>query len=160
MFLGTPHLGAPLERAGVRADLLLGSSPYTAPFARMGKVRSAGIQDLGHGHLRDEDWQSGAATTSFAGRASLPLPRGVRCYAMAASRQDGPSSMGAKTRGDGWVSVDSALGRSGNAARDLGLPEGHRWIGYGIGHFDLLDRREAYERIRSWLARDGIAASR
>jgi pimeloyl-ACP methyl ester carboxylesterase len=55
--LGTPHHGAPLERAGqLGGHLLLGATPYAAPFARLGKVRSAGITDLRHGNLLDEDW--------------------------------------------------------------------------------------------------------
>jgi predicted glycosyltransferase involved in capsule biosynthesis len=31
------------------------------------------------------------------------------------------------------------------------LPDEQRWIGYGMGHFDLLHRADAYARIRSWL---------
>ena len=63
IFLGTPHLGAPLERAGAWVDFLMGISPYTAPFARLGRIRSAGIKDLRHGYLRDEDWQTHPAAT-------------------------------------------------------------------------------------------------
>jgi len=37
VFLGTPHQGAPLERGGNWTDLILGSSPYTIAFARLGK---------------------------------------------------------------------------------------------------------------------------
>ena len=156
VFLGSPHLGSPLERAGTRADFLIETSPYTAPFARLGKVRSAGVRDLGHGYLRDEDWQA-APGRKHAGHAAVPLPPGVRCHAMAASRQQRPGKAGARTRGDGLVPVDSALGRSRDAARDLGLPDEQRWIGYGMGHFDLLHRADAYARIRSWLD-DGHAA--
>lgn len=152
VFLGTPHFGAPLERAGALADFMIGISPYSAPFARLSKIRSAGIQDLGHACLRDEDWQSGAAAGRRARRTFLPLPPGVRCHAMAASRQQRPSAAGGRTRGDGWVPIDSALGRSADAARDLGLPERRRWIGYAMGHFDLLDNAKAYARIRGWLA--------
>jgi pimeloyl-ACP methyl ester carboxylesterase len=155
VFLGTPHLGSPMERAGTQADFLIELSPYSAPFARLGKVRSAGIRDLGHADLRDEDWHASAAVR--ARRASVGLPAGVRCYAMAASRQERPSPSGAKPRGDGLVTVDSALGRSSNAARDLGLPEARSWVGYGMAHFDLLDRAEVYERIRRWIA-EGAAA--
>jgi len=152
VFLGTPHLGSPMERAGTRADFLIELSPYSAPFARLGKVRSAGIKDLGHADLRDEDWHASAAVR--ARRASVALPAGVRCYAMAASRQERPSPSGAKTRSDGLVPVASALGRSTHAARDLGLPEAQSWVGYGMGHFDLLDHPDVYERIRRWIADD------
>ena len=51
VFLGTPHHGAPLERGGHGLDYLLGLSPYSAPFTRLGKSRSAGIQDLRHGTI-------------------------------------------------------------------------------------------------------------
>ena len=76
---------------------------------------------------------------------------------MAASRQQRPGKAGARLRGDGLVPVDSALGRSRDAARDLGLPDEQRWIGYGMGHFDLLHREDAYARIRSWLDDDRAA---
>src|SRR5205807_1203729 len=56
-FLGTPHHGAPLERGGHWIDLLLQRSAYSAPLARLGKIRSAGITDLRHGLLVDEDWR-------------------------------------------------------------------------------------------------------
>ncbi|MEO8838840.1 MAG: alpha/beta fold hydrolase, partial [Herbaspirillum sp.] len=57
VFLGTPHHGAPLERAGNWIDVVLGSSRYTAPFARLGQLRSAGITDLRYGHVVDADWR-------------------------------------------------------------------------------------------------------
>jgi pimeloyl-ACP methyl ester carboxylesterase len=152
VFLGTPHFGAPLERAGARADYLLGISPYTAPFARLGKVRSAGIKDLRHGNLRDEDWDEHSTASTRAQRAPLPLPEGVSCFALAASQSPKPKRAGARIRGDGLVPVDSALGRHGDAASSLALSEDHRWIGYGMGHLDLLGRSAVYERIRRWLA--------
>jgi pimeloyl-ACP methyl ester carboxylesterase len=67
VFLGTPHHGAPLERGGRWLELLLGVSPYSAPLARLGMVRGAGITDLRHG-------------------VSTPLPAGVTCHALAGTR--------------------------------------------------------------------------
>jgi pimeloyl-ACP methyl ester carboxylesterase len=74
VFLGTPHFGAPLARAGTWADFLVGISPYTAPFARLGKVRSAGIKDLHHGNLRDEDWNAPAGRARASRRALCRFP--------------------------------------------------------------------------------------
>jgi hypothetical protein len=119
----------------------------------LGKIRSAGIKDLQQGHMLDEDWQPRAARGG-TGQRSLPLPRGVRCYAIAASKQERAGASGKVIRGDGLVPVHSALGRHGIASRDLKLPEAHRWIGYGMGHLDLLSRQEPYAQIRQWLAVD------
>jgi hypothetical protein len=160
VFLGTPHFGAPLERAGALVDLLMEVSPYSAPFARLGKARSAGIRDLGHAHLRDEDWQAKHAAATRRAGASLPLAHTSRCYAIAASRQKHPGPSGRRMRGDGLVPVDSALGRSGDRQRDLGLTDDRRWIGYGMSHFDLLDRPEVYGKIQAWLAGDEPAVDR
>jgi pimeloyl-ACP methyl ester carboxylesterase len=49
--LGTPHHGAPLERIGHGFNTLLERLPYLAPFARLGRLRSAGITDLRYGSL-------------------------------------------------------------------------------------------------------------
>jgi pimeloyl-ACP methyl ester carboxylesterase len=149
LFLGTPHLGAPLERAGSRVDYMLGISPYTAPFARLGKVRSAGIKDLYHGDLRDEDWET---TASTSGHAPLPLPQGIRCYAVAATKSMRQGRSGARIRGDGLVPVNSALGLHRDARMNLAIPDDHRWIGYDMGHLELLSRGDVYERIKRWLA--------
>jgi hypothetical protein len=150
VFLGTPHFGAPMERAGAWADALLEISPYTAPFARLGKVRSAGIKDLRHGHLRDDVAQAHAGRSPHA-RDALPLPEGIACYAIAACRQTAGASA-TTPRGDGLVPVNSALGRHRDARLCLAIPEANRWVAYGMGHFDLLSNRGVYERIRSWLA--------
>jgi pimeloyl-ACP methyl ester carboxylesterase len=56
VFLGTPHHGAPLERAGNWIDVLLGTTPFSKPFAKLGQLRSAGITDLRYGFVRESDW--------------------------------------------------------------------------------------------------------
>ena len=45
-----------------------------------------------------------------------------------------------------------AQGQHVDPTRALAFPEGHQWIGAGIGHLDLLGRPDAYEVIRNWLA--------
>lgn len=148
--LGTPHHGAPLERGGSWIDLLLGATRYSAPLARLGKIRSAGVTDLRFGYVHDEHWEG---RDRFAHgvdlRGAMTLPAGVRCYAIAATRGTTP---GDRLPGDGLVPVDSALGRHADPARALDFPEAHQWIGYGMDHLDLLDRAEVYATIRGWLA--------
>lgn len=149
VFLGTPHHGAPLERAGSWADLLIGISPYSAPFVRLGKIRSAGIQDLRHGNVRDSDWQDRDGDGRADGRTPLPLPKQVLAYAIAVTtqeqRQDG------KLRGDGLVPIASALGEHADRAFDLRIPASRRWVGHGINHLQLLGNDEVYRRIERWL---------
>lgn len=152
VFLGTPHHGAQLERAGNRANLLLAISPYTAPFVRLGELRSAGIQDLRWGNLRDEDWQAVPRTHRHDARTPVPLPEGVRCFAIAASRQRRAGAPGARTWGDGLVSVSSALGVHRNPALSLAIPAGHRAVCYGTHHLQLLGSVDVYERMRRWLS--------
>lgn len=152
VFLGTPHHGAPLERAGHWIDILLDATPYASPFARLGRVRSAGITDLRHGCLLDEEWV-GQDRFAWRGhsRPALPLPEGVACYALAATTGRKEGDVKDRVLGDGLVPLDSALGRHPDPRLDLGLAEDHRWVGTGMGHLGLLSRPEVYERLRSWL---------
>ncbi len=149
VFLGTPHHGSPLERGGNWVDIVLGISRYTAPLARLGKIRSAGITDLRHGNLLDEDWADrDRFERSGDPRQPVPLPEGVGCYAIAAMAREG---LGDPWPSDGLVPVDSALGRHEDPGLTLPLPESQRWVLHGVHHFDLLGHPDAYEKIKEWM---------
>ncbi|MBK7471897.1 MAG: hypothetical protein IPI73_16115 [Betaproteobacteria bacterium] len=49
-------IAAPLSEWRALGRHLPGRQPYTAPFSRLGKIRSAGVTDLRYGELPDEDW--------------------------------------------------------------------------------------------------------
>ena len=151
VFLGTPHHGTPLERAGHRVDLLLGKTPYTAPFTLLGKVRSAGITDLRHGYVLEEDWKG---HDRFANRADLrcplPLPKSVKCYAIAAAIGRAPTPRRDQLIGDGLVPVPSALGEHRDSRLQLVFPRSHQWTARATSHFGLLGPGPVYERIRGW----------
>jgi pimeloyl-ACP methyl ester carboxylesterase len=152
VFLGTPHHGAPLERAGHWVDIVLGATPYAAPFARLGKVRSAGITDLRHGYLLDEDWVGHDRFARGADRGQhLPLPDTVRCYAAAVSTGKQRGDLKERLLGDGLVPLYSALGRHPDPARVLAFAEDRQWVGYGMNHLELLSRAEVYAQLRQWL---------
>ena len=128
--LGTPHLGAPLERGGHALERLLGASPYSAAFARLGAARSAGIVDLRHG-------------------LHAPPPAGVRLFAIAATTA--AIARGARV-GDGLVPIASALGRHRDASRSLGLPASRTAVIASANHWDLLDHPDVRGLLDRWLA--------
>jgi pimeloyl-ACP methyl ester carboxylesterase len=152
VFLGTPHHGAPLERGGNWVDVLLRTSRYTAPLARLGRIRSAGITDLRFGSLVDEDW---SLRDRFARtrdrRIAVPPPRGVACYAVAGSIAKGERHPGARSIGDGMVPLASALGQHADPRRALAFDASRRRVAYRTGHLDLLSDAEVYAQIRRWL---------
>ncbi|MBT9553462.1 MAG: alpha/beta hydrolase [Hydrogenophaga sp.] len=153
VFLGTPHHGAPLERAGHGVDLLLASSPHTAPFARLGKIRSAGITDLRHGHVQDVDWQGrDRFESSDDHRVPLPLPEGVACFAVAATLASQRGLLADRLTGDGLVPLQSALGQHDDPARRLVFAKDSQHIAYRTGHLDLLSSPEVAQQLLHWLA--------
>jgi pimeloyl-ACP methyl ester carboxylesterase len=153
IFLGTPHHGAPLERGGNWLTVVLGRSAYTAPFARLGRIRSAGITDLRYGNLVDEDWK-GRDRFDHVGdcRRPVPLPRGVKCYTIAGTTGRREGDLRDRFLGDGLMPLDTALGRHEQQARTLSFPKSRQWVAYGTHHLDLIGRLAVYEKIREWLA--------
>jgi pimeloyl-ACP methyl ester carboxylesterase len=153
VFLGTPHHGTPLERGGNWTNLILESSPYTIAFARLGKVRSAGITDLRHGSLLDGDWQGKDRFARSRPSRAVALPSGVKCTAIAASIARKKDTSITQLLGDGLVPLDSALGRHVDSSKNLAIPKTRQWVGYGMNHMDLLDRKEVYAQLRRRLCR-------
>jgi hypothetical protein len=152
VFLGTPHHGAPLERLGNWVNTSLEIIPYSAPLARLGRIRSAGITDMRHGNVLEKDW---ARRDRFSPardfRTALPLPAGVHCYAVAATMRRANEDPRLDLFGDGLVPVDSALGLHQDPEMTLAFPASHQWIGYGMDHWDLLSHPAVYDQIRCWL---------
>ena len=152
VFLGTPHHGAPLERAGHGVDLLLASSSHTAPFARLGKIRSAGITDLRHGHVQDADWQGRDRFESADDhRVPLPLPEGVACFTVAATLAGQRGLLADRLTGDGLVPLRSALGQHDEPARRLVFAKDSQHIVYRTGHLDLLSSDKVAAQLLAWL---------
>ena len=130
IFLGTPHQGATLEKAGNILDYLLTISPYSAPLAKLTRTRSQGIQDLQHGCIHHS--------------ASLnEIPKHIMVHAVAASRSKLESmpyvsgeniTIDVSLKGDGLVTVSSAV-----AEKLMLKDQGHqRWLLPECNHMELL----------------------
>jgi pimeloyl-ACP methyl ester carboxylesterase len=146
--LGTPHQGAPLEQLGHAVTALLAATPYASPFARLARLRSAGITDLRHGAVR------GDAKGDVKGDASecVPLPAGVRCFAVAGTLGEAAGAVRQRVVGDGLVPLDSALGRHADPARALQFAEQRTCVLDGVGHLALMTDPGVLSQLRTWLA--------
>ena len=153
VFLGTPHHGSPVERAGHGIDRVLGVTRYSAPFNRLGKIRSAGITDLRHGNIIETDWAThGRFDHAHDTRSPARLPAHVECFAVAATLDEAPDSARARHFGDGLVPVPSALGQHRDPAFELPIKIHNRFVATETGHLDLLRCPDVARQVHAWLA--------
>ena len=153
VFLGTPHHGSFIARSGNYLGVVLESIPYAKPFARLGKIRSAGVTDLIYGNLIDEDWQD-RDRFKIQGdhRQNISLPKQIEYYNIASVIGKAAGSLSTKVLGDSLVDVKSALGQHKNPAKDMKFKKKNTWVVYENTHIDLLSNPEIYAKIKEWLA--------
>ncbi|MEE4273831.1 MAG: hypothetical protein V2I67_19295, partial [Thermoanaerobaculales bacterium] len=127
---------------------ILAGTPYTAPFAALGQLRSAGITDLRFGRVVDDD------------RQVVPLPDGVDCFAVAGTTAATRSTLADRLIGDGLVPVASALGRHDDPAWHLEFPHDAQHIAFRTTHLGLLSSPGVARQIMTWLSPSPSAARR
>jgi hypothetical protein len=149
--LGTPHLGAPLEQGTHVAAAALHKLPETRMLSSFLRRRSAGIRDLRHGSLVDEDWRERDPDALGAVACKeVPLLAGaMHCFVSATLTRDPNHPLG-RLLGDVLVLKPSASGQS--RARRIPFREEHGHHVGGTHHLALLNHREVYVRLRDWLA--------
>ena len=152
VFIGTPHHGASLEKAGNYVEVLLKAIPYAKPFARLAKIRGAGVTDLRYGNLLDEDWQD-IDQHAIKGdqRTVVPLPKKIDCYCIAGVVAKASASTTKKSLGDHLVGLKSALGQHKNPAKELDFKEENTFIVYQTNHVGLLGSPEVYAQLKKWM---------
>jgi pimeloyl-ACP methyl ester carboxylesterase len=149
--LGTPHLGAPLERAAHRAAHALAQLPETRPLGNFLRRRSSGIRDLNQGSLVDEDWRDrDRDALRLAACEEVPLLDGAAHHFVSATLSRDPRHPLGRLVGDVLVLVPSATGTS--KTRRIGFREedGHH-VG-GAHHLALLNHPDVYAKLVGWLS--------
>lgn len=138
-FLGTPHLGAPLERAGrvLNRVLHIVPDPVTQLVAVIADLRSEGLKDLGDAALREED--RGGREWLRSPEHPVPLLPAIHHHLVAATLAK-DSRLGALF-GDLVVPLESATG--GPACDTMVVP--------GASHVALCHHDDVYAKLVAWL---------
>lgn len=143
--LGSPHLGAPLERVVDRGVAAMNKLALSRPLAKVLDVRSVGIRDLGHGFVADEDWK-GRERTSLNADSRTPIPRLATAqyhFIGCTLGADADSAIN-EMIGDGLVQVSSST-----AAQ---LADADTAVLFSTNHLRLLNHPAIYQQIRQRLS--------
>ncbi len=150
--LGSPNLGAPLEKGVNLLSSLLGAfnTAGTQVPAEILNTRSAGIKDLRFGYTIDEEWADRDPDGCLQDhRQHVPLIEGVRCYFIAATFTNNPGHPAGRLLGDMLVCVPSAAGHAAERSRNVLFDSGQ--ILSGMGHLHIANHPEVYQVIRQIL---------
>lgn len=152
VFLGTPHHGSPVEKAGHVLDIAMRSVTYVAPLM-IANRRSAGIKDLRHGNLLDEDWQMVEQDEQGEdSRRAVPLLKDVDYFLAAATVGTSPHDLKGRLLGDMLVRVGSATGAHPNELKSLSFKDENCRIFAEKDHFDLLADERVHQQVVEWLS--------
>lgn len=149
--LGTPHLGADLEKGVNVLGWAFGRLPETRAFASVLNARSVGVKDLRFGSCVEEDWSDCDADEFLRDRCQeVPFLPDANYYFVGATLSAGPLGT---MLGDLLVRMPSASGRGNGRGRSIpfAVDNGHELA--GLTHFDLLNHPAVYEQMRGWITR-------
>jgi pimeloyl-ACP methyl ester carboxylesterase len=151
--IGSPHLGAPLEKA---VNLLtaalkkLDAAGAQVP-AQILDSRSAGVKDLRYGYTVDEEWAGRDPDEVFAdARRNVPLVDGVGYYFLAATISRDPEHPLGQLLGDLMVRLPSASGETPEQARRIPFSSGA--VFSGMNHVHIANHPDVYEALRDLFA--------
>ena len=151
--IGSPHLGAPLEKAvNVLTHVLKRVEAAGAQVpAELLNGRSDGVKDLRYGYIVDEEWAGKDPDEVFAdARRNVPLVDGVGYYFLAATISRDPEHPLGHLLGDLMVRLPSASGEAPEAARRIHFSGGA--VFPGMNHIHIANHPEVYDALRDLLA--------
>jgi hypothetical protein len=144
VYLGTPHLWAPLEKAVNLAGWALRHAPETRPFADLLGRRSSGVRDLRFGYLVADEWDGHDPDHLTSRHVEVPLVEWAQHHVVTATltrRAEHPIGW---ALGDLLVRSGSGAGRS--RRREIGFADEVVALG-GRDHFDLLTDPEIVDLL-------------
>ena len=153
-FLGTPHLGAPLEKFGNVLTNLLKSIPvsYTQLAGKIIDVRSAGIKDLRYGYLIDEDWKNHDPDELLKNhKKTIPLLENAEYFLITGTLTEDPNHLVSEWFGDTLVRKNSGKGKSKDNHHIPFNLDNHKMFA-GIAHLPLAYTPQIYQQINNWLS--------
>lgn len=150
--LGSPHRGAPLAKLGALLTTVLGAIdlPGTLVTSRVLEGRSAGIKDLRHGSLVDEDWLGkDPDALDLPSAREIPLLPGVTYSFVSATITRDPEHPVGRLIGDLLVRIPSS---EGDATQEQTFEIETARFG-GVMHHQLQNHPAIYEVVRAAVAR-------
>lgn len=150
--LGTPNLGAPLEKGvNILTNLLrVFDTAGTRVPAEILNARSAGIKDLRFGYTDDAEWKGQNPDSLLENnRHAAPLVDGVGYYFVAATVTRSPKHPMGVIIGDLLVRLPSATGQSAEPTRSIPFQSGQ--ILSGMSHLHIANHPQVYEIIKQYL---------
>jgi pimeloyl-ACP methyl ester carboxylesterase len=148
--LGSPHLGADLEKGVNVVGWALSRLPETAPFGRVVNGRSVGIKDLRFGSLAEADWMGHDPDEYLRDRCQeVPFLPDAAYYFIGATL---PDPFG-RVLGDLLVRLPSASGAGREGSRSIPFEVDNGRHLPGLTHFDLLNHPAVYDQLKAWLTR-------
>ena len=153
--LGSPHLGADLEKGVSIASWALARLPETRAIAAFLNARSDGVKDLRFGACLDEDWCDADPDEFLRDRChETPFLPHATYHFVAATVT--PSLLGI-IAGDHLVRSHSAAGRGRSRRIPFDAEQGLTLT--GLNHLDLLNHPLVYAKLRDWLAQSPASSA-
>ncbi|MDF1594707.1 MAG: hypothetical protein P1T08_01230 [Acidimicrobiia bacterium] len=146
--LGSPHLGAPLEKGANLIAWALSFVQESRPLSEFINQRSAGIKDLRFGAIREADWRGSDPDALWRDLVEdFSLPGAIEQHFITGVVTTEPRHPVGVLFGDLIVRSGSGIGRG---RRRLVEATDVRVLG-GRRHFDLLHDPLVQEQVRAWL---------
>lgn len=156
-YIGSPHLGAPLEKLGniVAWALRAVGISHTDLVADVINLRSSGVKDLRFANLVRQDWEGFDPDALLENRrTAVPLLPGATHHLLVGTLGGSERHLVTALFGDSMVRVSSAAGRCSDDSIIPALPQNNVRIFPGVTHGALAHDPGVYMEIKTWCAAD------